>query len=681
MGRIGDTMAGEIADRLKAVPAGRQRAVIVQEYVELLGVSQQAIRKRVKELGVESGRRRRADFGSSRVPEDTFLRTAAFVHGGRTKKNNTLAAADAIDMARLSGVPFAHLLTPTMLNTWMQRNKVTRQDATRPTPHQELRTEYSNELHLVDTSVFAAFRLANTGKLVPQTVGFDAGYKNKPGEGPTITRYVLNDHCSHAFFVWYFPRAENQRDLIHFLHLAWAGRWHMRETEPKVYQLALRRAEKRIAIQTEPLDGPAIVTGDIQDECPLSRLYPFRGIPEMLYTDAGPAFGSVTKAVLRNLNVRHLQPTPGNPRPRGSNERLHKIWEDAFEMRLQYERISTIEELNAVALDFCVWYNAEREMRRHKRTRRSAWVEFLHGREVLEMLPYTHYRTLAVLPSETREVAGDGSFSYPVPAPLRKAFNATSFRYRIRDTNARNFPIEVRPNLYDYPTLEVYSPRTGLTYPCEPVNLDEHGFAHDGARVGKEFKSPAHTTTQKNLANLSTIAPTGGEKLIRKEKPSGATPADIAAHKRVLAEKEALERATNVVDSIAITPKEGYHEALATTQRPQAEHPSAPSGVASAPPVVIEPPAITAPTPARVHGKEFQLPQSEERHGPIGSFKAKKVICETLFIQRLDELPPHQEQFVMQQIHEGITLPEAKAIAAAVSSSNTPLTPAEGVSL
>lgn len=464
-----------IADRLRRAETPAERSRLVRQLADEKGVSAQSIYTAAKRGGFALTRKKRADAGTRMLPvtDEQLSQIAKLIHQSHTEKGRIpLPAHEAIRLAEQHGLVTPGVVTEAYLNAWMRSRQVSKQHALRRTPHTPLMSKYPNHVHMIDASQCAQWYIGNKGEVAHQRRNMDV-YSNKDGDRRKITRLMLIDHYTGAFFVWYVA-SETARDWIDFLYLAWSDKSFLAD---------------RLAgyINTDNL----------------SALYPFSGMPEMVYADNGsPIKASITRRVLDNLGIHFDTHMPYNPRAKGANETMQRHWERWFEGRLKLQPASSIEELNAWAFDTALAINSNRLHTRHGHTRFDFWRA---GMEQVRQVPdYDFYKSYATSDPDVRKVAADGTIRFK-PRHGVVPFK-TSGVYRVPDVNLRGGEVEVSYCLYEYPRVRIVSRRTGQMFEVEPLIRDAAGFYPEiSATIGETFRAQSLTDSQRAMADINDI--------------------------------------------------------------------------------------------------------------------------------------------------------------------------------
>jgi hypothetical protein len=288
----------------------------VGEFATLHGKSVQTLYRELSKIGWSSGRKRRADAGTTSVDESTLDELGAALRCGVRKNGKATlhipTAASVLSQngreLRVSNQRLATLLRQRQLDSRTQRA---------PTAHASMRSLHPNHVHLVDPSLCLLY-YSPKGKQL--TISDAEAYKNKPQTiqrigGRKCWRYVLTDHYSGSIYLRYVESdGESTHNLYDFLLYCWA------------------RQEGR----------------------------PQHGVPKLLVWDKGSAnTASSIKCALKALQVEHWEHQAGNPRAKGAVEVANNLVEVLFESRLKFEPVHSVEELNASAAAWSRAYNAD----------------------------------------------------------------------------------------------------------------------------------------------------------------------------------------------------------------------------------------------------------------------------------------------------------------------------------
>jgi len=291
-------------------------------------------------------------------------------------------------------------------------------------------------------------------------------YKNKPDNfakiaSKRVLRYVAVDHCSGAFYCRYYNvPGENAETMFDFL---------MHAMGPK----------------------------DKQHN-------PFEGVPRLLYWDKGSANGSsLIINLLRGLGVEWHAHIKGNSRAKGSVEKHNDIIERAFESRLAFTHIQSIEQLNACCEQWQRRFQAEQRHSRHGMTRFAAWRR-ITPEQLIARPPLEICRILLTSEPQERMVGGNYHISFAIDG-------YGSQQYRVADVDNIRIgeTVTVQVNPYAAPSIWVSHPdRYGemQRYEIAPLEVDDWGFAADAVPVDGHFQQAPDDVLTTNRKTLDEIA-------------------------------------------------------------------------------------------------------------------------------------------------------------------------------
>lgn len=326
---------------------GKKEAVYAEACAGL-GISRATLLRQLKEVTVKPERKRRNDAGKTAVTrEEAVLISAALM--ASLRKNATkrlLSVPDAVELMRSNGEircdrvdtetgEIFTLATSTIIRA-LRTYRLHPDQLLAPAPAVELRSLHPNHAWQIDASLCVLYYLkaANEKESGLQVMEYDRFYKNKPAnlksiESDRVWSYERTDHFSGSIGVHYVNGAESGMNL----------------------------AESFIKfICQQPRD-------------------PIHGVPYILMMDMGSANTSgLFKNFARRLGVELLPHAVGNARATGQVENSRNIIERSFEAGLRFQPVRNIEELNARAQQWSVWYNATKTHSRHGKTRTDQWM-------------------------------------------------------------------------------------------------------------------------------------------------------------------------------------------------------------------------------------------------------------------------------------------------------------------
>lgn len=413
-------------------------------------------------------RKEKANKGTSKVSDDVVMKAGAMLYASRRKSNEiTLPACDVKEILEDSGVDTG-VSTGRFLGL-MRGKEVSAADILRPSPHQTLLSEHPNHVWQFDVTNCLQYFIDDKGATGLNERDADMTlYKNKivktaKAIKKELLRYVAVDHCTGAFFLWYYyASGERAIDGADFLFKA------MRPKDELIKQV---------------YNGSSGSSG--------SKLgkYHLHGVPFMLIPDRGSIItDKANQNLLKALRIDVKPHMPGNPRAKGAVEGLmHLI--NRFESRLKFQRPADLSELNAWALDWCIMYNGTKNMR-GVAPRSAMWSTIRP--EHLRLCPEDAiYRMLIRKPDV--DCKCNGSMHFRLNGRV----------YQMQDSNASNKWVKVVINPYEYPAVETHF--NGQVWLLNPIDKDQYGRLTAGVTYGK-YESIKHTTTQKAKAEMERIA-------------------------------------------------------------------------------------------------------------------------------------------------------------------------------
>jgi hypothetical protein len=455
------------AERMSAANTPAERKAVVDDMRRDCGLSTASAYRILAENGWESGRKKRKDAGSTSV-DDALLHAVAEMTKQCVRKNGKAAlpvnVARSILQSRGVDVP----VRDARLRELLREQHLSIADVKTPAPHQNMRSEYPNQIHFADPSVSLIY-FAPGGK--QKIIGDDELYKNKNFlEGkPKCWRYALTDHYSGSICVRYYAAGgETAANMYDFLLYAWRQKKH--------------------------------------------HTYVFHGAPELLIWDCGSAnIAKATVNALRAFGVKTIPHLPGNPRAKGQVENGNNLVETQFESRLRLEPVNGIEELNDAAERWRAAWNGNLIDGLDTRLKRNG-VKVGVRTELWQRIPKDKLRELPddqicrqVFASgiQTRKVAGDLSVGIVHPKIGR------SLRYSLRgfDGVLVGMKVELQPVLVTAEPLCIVSYQfegNEVSYEIKPIELDEAGFDVTAPVFGKDYKRPPDTAREKKKRELET---------------------------------------------------------------------------------------------------------------------------------------------------------------------------------
>ena len=406
-------------------------------------------------------RKERSNKGETAVEEWILEHAAALINKSRRKNDKFTFDVKEIyrhmkeELGIVIDVSYSRFCELLRMRGW------TVEEFKKPTPHVQVISEHPNQLHQFDVSICLQWYFDDKkGELEEDTNYKRKYYANKIEQTveqelrgkKKLHRYVLVDHCSGAFFFWYYyALGENSIDGADFLFKAWSSKKELVST-----------------ITNSDYNG----------------IYQFQGLPKILYTDQGAILKKkALKNLLDSLNVQLEFHESGNPRAKGMVEGLMNIIEKGFESRLKIYGIKNIDELNAYALKWCVERNLLKDFRGAKESRIEHWRK-IKPEQFIKCPAYDIWAALIQEDAITRKVDGNGNISY---------MNKT---YTVTDTNLIYKEVVVKPHAFIKDSINVHY--NGLVFTLQANIKDEFNrtISANAVAVG-DNKALKETATQK----------------------------------------------------------------------------------------------------------------------------------------------------------------------------------------
>lgn len=339
------------AARAHAVAGRGEQTRIVSELADALGVSRATAYRRLKGALASTPRKRRADAGATTLTREEALLIAATVEETRRLTGtgeiplecavDALRKAGKINAGRVDRATGEFIpLSLSAIRRGLAQHHCHPEQLAQPSASQELASEHPNHYWQIDASISRQFYLTDGGaEVMPRAVY----YRGKPGNFQSINdrrivRYAIVDHCTGAFRLFYVLRSESTQ---------------------------------------------AVISALIHAMTPAPGL--MHGLPRLVGMDKG-TYSATVERFLGALGVEVYAHAAGNARATGAVETLHNIIETHFEAALKLrEPVTSIEEINRLAADWCRVYCSTRIHSRHGMTRSNAWLRIT--RDQLRLAP------------------------------------------------------------------------------------------------------------------------------------------------------------------------------------------------------------------------------------------------------------------------------------------------------
>ncbi|MBD1584937.1 DDE-type integrase/transposase/recombinase, partial [Pseudoalteromonas sp. S16_S37] len=365
-----------------------QKGSILKQACDTLGLSKDALYRRLKANGWTSGKAQRVDAGTTSMDEEAINMMVAILNQG--VRDNGKRIMDITTAKSILVVNGYKCLSTSQISRVLSTRNAAVSALDRATPHIQMRSLAPNHVHQVDPSYCLLYYPPGRKGKIQRYANDSEFYANKPENIERIKhlrvwRYVLIDHNSGALRVKYYESA-GETQAIMFDFLMWCWRQHQGS--------------------------------------------PFMGVPQILLWDKGSA--NTAKAitnVLTALKVKNIPHEAGNPRAKGAVEVANNIVEKQFESRILFEPVGSVAELNESVWAWQEAFNADKvpgmncKHSRHKKARFDVWLNIYkpENRDYLRMLPDEQVcRLLLTRTDEDRKVQGDLTISYVHPRTKSK---------------------------------------------------------------------------------------------------------------------------------------------------------------------------------------------------------------------------------------------------------------------
>lgn len=341
-----------LRDRIAAAEHGRTGA-LVQDFARTMGRSPATVYAWLREhTGYRSGRKRRADAGTTVLPDETLRFVAAARREGlRGNGKATMPTAVAMHVAHANGMCVN--VSEGRMNALLRARCMDTRSQAMQRSHVALRSLHPNHVHQIDPSLCLIYYTPR-GQAIMRDEEF---YKNKPASMEKVRlkvwRYVCYDHASGVIWVRYFEATgENQYALLEFLLYVW------------------QQQPGRVAY----------------------------GVPRMVLWDKGSANTSFgVCSLLDAMGVQHVTHATGHAWVKGGVEQANNLVETHFESRLRLEPVQTVQQLNEAAERWVRDFNANAIEKVDCRVRRASGVPMV--RDALWQTIMQHAGALVQAPS------------------------------------------------------------------------------------------------------------------------------------------------------------------------------------------------------------------------------------------------------------------------------------------
>lgn len=460
-----------LRDRLAAAPHG-EGVELVKKFSGLIGRSPQTVYGWLRRhAGYDSGRKRRADKGKTRMPDESL----DFIAGAQREavRGNgklILPLAVAMDVAEANG--YSVNVSKGRVGAILRARRMDAKSVTAARNHGALRSLHPNHVHQIDPSLCVLFYMNGQQRVMRD----EEFYRNKPHNYERVKlkvwRYVRYDHASGSIDARYYEaEGESQASLFEFLLYTWG-------------------------------------------EQP-NRLS--HGIPNILLWDKGSA--NTSRAVcnlLDALGVDHQTHAAGHAWAKGGVEVANNIVETQFESRLRFEPVDSVEALNAAAERWVRDWNANAMAHVDSRLRRASnepmvrddlWQLILRTPGALRRMPGRDVCKWFLHGAEQTRQVRDLKISFSHPEIGRSMpYDLSAWAEFL----GQKMTVTVKPLLMRGGAVRVGIERLGndpLVVEVEPVReFDAFGRSLSAQVIGEGFARAAMTADEKTEKHLLEAA-------------------------------------------------------------------------------------------------------------------------------------------------------------------------------
>ncbi len=453
----------QLRKELEATPF-KERGKLIAKAASERRVTKKNIYEHLRKAGYESGRKKRSDFGSSKVSEELAMRVAGYSHlANRDNNKRIMPVKLAVEILEANGEGIANnetgevaMPSVTTINRVMKNIGCHPSQLIQSKPAVGMRSAHVNHTWQQDWSVCVLYHLPSGEVAIMEK---DAFYKNKlhnlyEVKDVTIGRYIVIDHYSGAFYVHYSEGAERSEEVIKALVLTMSDR------------------------------------GDKD---------PLRGIPKVLIMDKGSGNTSgMMRDFCESLGIELIHHAKGNPRAKGAVEQCQNLVETTFEGRLRFTDVANRDELQALCDKWRIHFCARKAHTRHKKTRFDMWNSI--AQEHLVMAPSAEF---------LYEQALLGKKNVKVNARMVITLSSKTYgshKYDVSSIPDIRIGEEVEVCLspfnthYNVPIMYLTRTLVGgqrVRFDVLPIIHDEAGFNIDAPVFGEEYNSKAKTIAEK----------------------------------------------------------------------------------------------------------------------------------------------------------------------------------------
>ena len=454
--------------------AGRgERGEIVEQAAKLFNLSPQTIYRRFSKLVSAAPRKRRSDFGESSISREELLKIAAATkEHQRLNGKSILPLEQNIERLRANGLINATRIceetgevievSTSTISRALRAHGLHPEQLAQPAPATRLISEHPNHVWQVDPSRCVMAYLpqgANDNGL--RIMNADEFYKNKPANEMkaikhALWRYVLVDHTSGWIYAEYVTGGETAENISTIVMNA------MSERESEA----------------------------------------MHGVPRAIMLDKGSANTSaIFKNLCRSMRIELMVNVPGNPRSKGAVEKANDIVERHFESMLRTlpaSKVQTLEQINLLATQWRIYFNATQIHTRHGMTRNDAWLR-IREHQLVFAPPIDVMQELAVTAPEGRRVSTFLTISYKGKEYDVSDVPGVMVGERLEICRNPSRELSVQAIVIDADGKEQY-------YVLPEVIKNEWGFDVSAPVIGQNFAAKGDTVASANLKEIELLA-------------------------------------------------------------------------------------------------------------------------------------------------------------------------------
>ncbi|MDR1889633.1 MAG: hypothetical protein LBQ81_09700 [Zoogloeaceae bacterium] len=462
----------------ESIDAGRgDRITQVHAFAALHGKSPATIYTWLKRhTGYGAGRKKRADAGRTKVPDETLTFIAAAQREDtRANGKMILPMGEAMNIADANGLTVN--VSAAHLSRLLRQRRMDAKTMIAARNTGEMRSLYPNHIHQIDPSLCVLYYMHGKQQMMREEEFNKNKLANYAKVKQKVWRYVRYEDASGSLDLRYFEaEGETQESLFEFLLWTWG------------------RQEGRLSY----------------------------GVPEILLWDKGSANTSHgIQSLLNAMGVDHRTHAAGHAWAKGGVEQGNNLIETHFESRLRFEPVSSISELNAAAARWVRDWNANCIKHVDARITRASglpmvrddlWQKILAHPERLREMPERSVCQWFMTAREQTRTVKNLKISFAHPEIGRSAIYDLS---AWAEFLGQNLPVKVTPLLFREGAIRVEIERLGsdaLVVEAAPTReFDEYGRDANAPVWDGTYHRAADTADERMAKRLASAAYGGAE--------------------------------------------------------------------------------------------------------------------------------------------------------------------------